>query len=100
MKTYDADVPVDINDDVGNDLMSDLKKVPTTNDGELSEVIDEENKYGGKFGNIGIYGHLILNQCGTLLTRKKYHIKVSSIHNFLLRFCVTIRGFSITLMYS
>ena len=41
MKTYDADVPVDINDDVGNDLMSDLKKVPTTNDGELSEVIDK-----------------------------------------------------------
>ena len=81
--------------------MSELCKFPTINAGELSEVIDEETEYGWKFGNIKISRHVLFNQCGKLLTRKKNQIKGSSIHNLLLKiFCITIRGLSIPLIYS
>ena len=100
MKTYDDDITLDRKVDVGNDLMYYLNQVPTTNSGKLSEVIDEETKNGRKFGKIRISGHVILNQFFTLLTRKKYEIKGSSISICFLQICcVIIRGLSIPLAY-
>ena len=40
MKTYNADIRLGSNVGVGNDLMSNPNQVTTTNDGELSKVID------------------------------------------------------------
>ena len=57
-------------------------------------------EYGGTFGNIRISGHVLLNQCGSLLTRKKYQLKGNSRHRFFLqRLCATSHGSSIPLMY-
>ena len=82
----------------GSDMCDDI---PTTNAGEvLMEVEEMVTEYGGTFGNIRISGHVILNQVGTLLTRKKYQIKGSSRHRFFLqRLCATAPGSSIPLMY-
>ena len=77
-----------------------FNKVPTKNAGELSYIVDKETQYGGNFVNINISGHVLLNQCGTFLKRKKYHIKGSSSHKFFLQMiCVTISGLSIHVMY-
>ena len=75
--------------------------IPTTNAGQvLMEVEEMVTEYGGTFGNIRISGHVILNQVGTLLTRKKYQLKGSSRHRFFLqRLCATAPGSSIPLMY-
>ena len=39
ISTYDYDITLDINLDFGNDFISDLNQVPTTNAGELAEAI-------------------------------------------------------------
>ena len=100
MKMFDADIPLNDNDDVGNnwrrinddELLSGLfNKVPTTNAGELSCIVEKETQYGVTFGNIKIYGNVLLNQCGALLTRNNYEIKGSRLHDlFLQMICVTI----------
>ena len=104
----DADIPLDFNDDIGDgDLPQDdnnennyIDHLPSTYAGNLAFEIEETTKYGGTQGNIVISGHVLLNQCGTLLTRKKHQIKGSSRHNyFLQRICATTIGESIPLMY-
>ena len=81
MKCFDEGISLDGNDDVGKnwchiddyELLSDIfNKVPTKNDGELAYIYDKETQYGGTFVNIKISGHVLLNQCGTIFTRKKY----------------------------
>ena len=59
-----------------------------------------ETEYGGTFGNIKISKIGLLNQCSTLLTRKKYQIKDSShYHFFLQKMVATCHGSSIPLIY-
>ena len=49
-----------------------LNDIPTTNAGQVAlEVEETVTEYGGTFGNIRISGHVLLNQCRSLLTRKK-----------------------------
>ena len=86
MTTYDADIPLYINVDVGDDLVFGLNQVNNTNTGELSEVVYEETQYGGYFCNIRMSVHVLLNQCVTLLTKSKYQIKGSSIHIFFYKY--------------
>ena len=102
MTSNDPDIDL-VNDDVGNkndqnlDLTSNL---PTTNAGELALTIVHETTYAGTFGNMIVSGHVLLNQCGTLLTRKKHQIKGSSKHHFFLQKIVaTCHGSSVPLMY-
>ena len=58
---FDADIPLDDDDDVGNnwcsinddEFLSGLfNKFPTKNSGELSYIVDEETQYCGNFGII------------------------------------------------
>ena len=49
-----------------------VNKISTTNYGGLAYIFDGETQYSGNYGNINISGHVLLNQCGTLLTRSKY----------------------------
>ena len=56
--------------------------MPTTNAGEYGLKIRYNDNYSGAFGDIKVSGHVILNQNGSLLTRKKYQIKGSSRHKF------------------
>ena len=77
-----------------------MNKIPTNNTGELAQCIEEDTWYGETFGNIKISGRVLLNQCGILLTRNKYQIKVSSRHKlFLQKIVATFHGSYINLMY-
>lgn len=49
-----------------------INNIQTTNAGEYTLDIVHETEYGGTFGNIKISRSILLNQCGTLMTRKKY----------------------------
>ena len=74
--------------------------IPTTNQGQLARTIEETSEYAGTFGNIKISGHVMLNQCGTLLTRKRHQIKPSSRHKFFLHKAVaTCPSTTVPLMY-
>ena len=75
-------------------------EIQTTDAGAYAREIEHETKYGGSFGNIRIAGHVILNQCGSLLTRKKYEVKGSSQHKFFLQKLVaTCKNTAVPLMY-
>ena len=70
--------------------------IPTSNTGEFPFEIEEEIPND----RLHISGHVILNQNGTVLTRKKHQIKGSSIHKFFLqKICATNIGSSIPLLY-
>jgi predicted GIY-YIG superfamily endonuclease len=96
---------LDVNDEFEeeNQLPEDIflqGLIPTTNAGDSARTIVEETTYGGSFGKITISGHVILNQCGTLLSRKKHQIKGSSRHHFFLqRIVATNHGSSVPLIY-
>ena len=66
--THDADIPIIEGDDIGLYQGCQGDDVPTTNAGDTVLAIEEETAYGGSFGNIKISGHVLLNQCGTLLS--------------------------------
>ena len=73
----------------------------TTNAGEFAYAVqgDEEEKKGA-MKDITINGHVILNQCGCLLTRKRHMIKGNKKHNyFIQKLCAISVGSSIPLMY-
>ena len=105
--TFDADIPLDFDNDIGNDNLPQdedqniyIDRLPSTDAGDLAFETEETTKYRRTQGNIVISGHVLLNQCGTLLTRKKHQIKVNSRHNyFLQRICATSIGEYILLMY-
>ena len=70
--------------------------IPTTDAGEFSYDIDEEIPCD----RVHVSGHVILNQNGTVLSRKKHQIKGSSIHKFFLqKICATHIGSSVPLLY-
>ena len=105
---FDADIPLDYNDDVGNnrrnknykEFLSDIfNQVTTTNAGELAYIVDEGTQYGGNFENIQISGNVFINQLDTLFKLKKQQTRRRSLHDiFLQRICATIHGLSIPLM--
>ena len=100
---YDPDIEMDENRRQDTDeynLSYFVNKIPTTNTGELAHCIEEETRCGGTFGNIKISGRILLNQCGTMFTRKKYHIKGRSRHKLSLqKIIATCHGSSIPLIY-
>ena len=69
--------------------------IPTTDAGELAYTIKED---GSEISRVS--GHVILNQCGSLLCRSKHQIKGSSKHKFFLqKIHATSPGNSIPLLY-
>ena len=78
------------------DSFGEIDDMPTTSAGDLPfEVIDETPKKA-----VHISGHVILNQCGSVLTRKKHELKGSSLHkHFLQRICATSDGKAVSLLY-
>ena len=111
MNSIQPDILVEDFDDIDNDnhhqsnnenMITDqmVDFIPTTNAGDRAFEIVHETEYGGAFGNITISGSVLLNQCGTLLTRKKHQIKGSSRHHFFLQKLVaSSHGSTIPLMY-
>ena len=70
-RSFDSDIPIPISDDIGLDDQCVSNEIPTTNSGEVAYCIDETTEYGGSQVKLIISGHLLLNQCGSLLTRQK-----------------------------
>lgn len=70
--------------------------IPTTDAGEVAVTIREE----GDEKALRVSGHVILNQCGTLLSRAKHEIKGSSKHKFFLqKIHATSPGNCVPLLY-
>ena len=70
--------------------------IPTTDAGEVAVTIREE----GDENALRVSGHVILNQCGTLLSRAKHEIKGSSKHKFFLqKIHATSPGNCVPLLY-
>ena len=59
-----------------------VDQITTTSESELADIIAQGPQYGGTFVKIKIYGHFLLNQCATILTRKNHHIKGRIRHKF------------------
>ena len=78
------------------DSFGEIDDMSTTSAGDLPfEVIDVTPKKA-----VHISGHVILNQCGSVLTRKKHELKGSSLHkHFLQRICATSDGKAVSLLY-
>ena len=97
--TFDPDIPnAELNDNDEEHFKSD--PMPATNSGEFAHDVHDEMIKSGNFGDMVISGQVILNQCGTLLTRKKRQIKGSIRDNlFLQQACATTIGSSIPLLH-
>ena len=70
-----------------------MVQIPTINVGEVEFHVDEETKYGGSLGNYKISGHVLLNQVGTVLTRKKIRLEESA------RITILFKEFILPRMY-
>ena len=63
-------------------------EIPTTDASDEAFLVNELTEYGGTLGETVISGHVVLNQCGTLLTWNKHKIKESlKQKNMLQRMC-------------
>ena len=72
----------------------------TTDGGTCALRVEEDCTNKGVMKDITISGHVILNQCGSLLTRKSHQIKGSCQQNFFVqKLCSTSIGASIPLVY-
>ena len=70
--------------------------IPTTDTGERAQIIIESETSNQN----RVSGHVILNQCGSLLSRRNHDIKGSSKHKFFLqKIHATSDGESIPLLY-
>jgi hypothetical protein len=79
--TRAEDPAIDVGDD--DDDFEFGITLPTTDAGEVPVTIREEQSI--QEGSTYVSGHVVLNQCGTLLTRSKHQIKGSSKHKFFLQ---------------
>jgi hypothetical protein len=56
--------------------------IPNTNAGMQPIEVHQNVSPSGAFRDMVVSGHILLNQCGTLLTRSKHQIRGSSKHKF------------------
>lgn len=78
-----------------DDAHNDVTLIPTTDAGNMCVEVEQKSGIGSYLS-----GHVILNQCGSLLSRLKDKIKgFSGQKNFLQRLCSTIKGESIPLAF-
>ena len=80
--TYDTDITLDEEIDIGIDSINNNINIPTPNKVESAHDVEAKTQCGSTFSDIKLLDHIFLNQCGILLTRKKYQINGSSTHNF------------------
>ena len=81
------------------DLTSTDPLIPTTDTGEIAVTVEEDNWFESA-NKVHVSGHVLMNQCGSLLTRKNHEIRGSSKHRFFLqRISATSIGTSIPLLY-
>ena len=94
--TRTEDPDIDVDDDIEFDIA-----FPTTDAGEIPRFIsNDEDQDKSAHDNLHVSGHVVLNQCGTLLTRSKHQISGSSKHKFFLqKIHTTSPGNSMPLLY-
>ena len=96
--SLDPDLPaIDEEDD---NLQEINGQIDYTNAGEYVLNVREDNQNKGTYKDITISGHTILNQNGSLLTRKRHQIKGSRKQSFFLqKICSTSIGSSVPTIY-
>ena len=71
-----------------------------TDSGEIVLNVREDNMKKGAYKDVTASGSTIMNQCGSLLTRKKHQIKGSRKQKyFIQKLCATTKGTSVPLVY-
>eukprot|EP00957_Ditylum_brightwellii_P154772 11779518-Ditylum_brightwellii.AAC.1 len=77
-----------------------LDEIPTADASDEAFLVNEVTEYGGTLVKTVISGHVVLNQCGILLTWNKHRIKGSlKQKNMLQRMSVISRDCFDPLMY-
>ena len=86
--SLDPDLTAEDNDNDNvqevNGRLEILESFQSTNAGEYIINVREDNQNKGAFKDITINGSTIMNQCGSLLTRKKHQIRGSNKQKFFL----------------
>ena len=87
-------------DEFNNDYDEDHNSgIPSTDSGTYAFDISENTEATGAFNDIIVTGNVLLNQCGTLLTRNTSQIKGSSRGKLLLqKICASTIGKSVPLL--
>ena len=76
-----------------------IDQVPTTDAGIYPFNVTETSETSGALKDIIVTGNVLLNQCGTLLTRNSHQIKGSSRGKFLMqKICASTIGTSVPLL--
>lgn len=93
------DHEVQVREDDGRlDIVDTL--IETSNAGVIPLLVHTDNENKGVMKDATISGHVILNQCGSLLTRKNHEIKGSRKQSFFIqKLCATSIGSSVPLIY-
>ena len=85
----------------GDDNESVKYQYDESNSGECVLNVREENRNRGAYKDITVSGSTIMNQCGSLLTRKKHQIRGSWKQKFFIqKLCAISRGTSVPLIYA
>ena len=96
--TFDPDLLAD--EASFEESFDDANNIPISNAGEVHFDVEEDHEKKGVFADVTVNGYTILNQCGSLLTRKNHQLKGSSTQQFFLqKICSTSFGNSIPLLY-
>ena len=83
-RCFDSGIPIYVVDYIGLDDQYVSNLISSTNYGEIAHCIDETTIYSGSQGKLKISGHVLLNQCGSFLTRQNHELKDSSKHHLFL----------------
>ena len=92
----------DVSDDEDKDNNMSMEALYNETDpGETVLNIREDNIKKGAYKDVTVSGSTLMNQYGSLLTRKKHQIKGSRKQKyFIQKFCATTKGTSVPLVYS
>lgn len=101
MHSIDDDRSVGSEEEQFQSMINTSDVIPTTNCGAETYEIEQTTEYGGSSGKYTISGHVILNQCGSLLTRKKHQIKGGTYQKHMLqKIHSTCKGKCVPLHYT
>ena len=92
----DFNIITETHEEMDNDERHDI---PSTDAGIYPYEVTEANETTGALQDLIVTGNVLLNQCGTLLTRNNHQIKGSSRGKLLMqRICATTMGKSVPLL--
>ena len=97
--TSTQDPDVSDNEETDNNMLVEAL-YNETNSRDIVMEVREDNMKKGTYKDVTVSGSTIMNQCGSLLTRKKHQIKGSKKQKKIIqKLCATTKGTSVPLVY-